>query len=62
MKRASVLRPDVDEALFGTGVLAASTSVAARKINFMVGIPSDTPLLTVDRACRASMACIGLAD
>lgn len=60
LERASVNPADVDETLFGTALLAASTSVAARQINFKVGIPADKPSLTVDRACCSSMTCIGL--
>lgn len=60
LQRAGIEPKDVGESLFGTAILAASTSVAARQINFKVGIPADTPSLTVDRACCSSMTCIGL--
>lgn len=52
---------EVDESFFGSAILSASTSVAARQINFKVGIPADRPSLTVDRACCSSMTCVGLA-
>jgi acetyl-CoA C-acetyltransferase len=61
MARASVQPGEVDETLFGTAILAASTSVAARQINFKVGIPATTPSLTLDRACCSSMTALGLA-
>ncbi|TAK82358.1 MAG: thiolase family protein [Betaproteobacteria bacterium] len=61
MTRAGVQPGDIDETLFGTAILAASTSVAARQINFKVGIPASTPSLTLDRACCSSMTALGLA-
>jgi acetyl-CoA C-acetyltransferase len=61
MARAGVQPGEVDETLFGTAILAASTSVAARQINFKVGIPATTPSLTLDRACCSSMTALGLA-
>jgi acetyl-CoA C-acetyltransferase len=60
LARADVDPSDVDESFFGTAMLAASTSVAARQINVRSGIPATTPSLTVDRACCSSMTCIGL--
>jgi acetyl-CoA C-acetyltransferase len=60
LARADVDPGDVDESIFGTAMLAASTSVAARQINVRSGIPASTPSLTVDRACCSSMTCIGL--
>ena len=57
------IRPEeLSETIFGTAILAASTSVAARQINFKVGIPAETPSLTLDRACCSSMTAIGLAS
>ena len=61
LARSGVSPADIDETLFGTAILAASTSVAARQINFKVGIPAGTPSLTLDRACCSSMTAIGLA-
>ncbi len=61
MARSGVQPADIDETIFGTAILAASTSVAARQINFKVGIPTGTPSLTLDRACCSSMTAIGLA-
>lgn len=61
LERARLSPQDVDETFFGSAILAASTSVAARQVNFKVGIPADKPSLTVDRACCSSMTCIGLA-
>lgn len=61
MARAGVQPGEIDETLFGTAILAASTSVAARQINFKVGIPASTPSLTLDRACCSSMTALGLA-
>lgn len=60
LEKAKVGPEEVDESFFGTALLAASTSVAARQINFKIGIPDDRPSLTVDRACCSSMTCIGL--
>lgn len=60
VQRAGIVPSDVDETFFGTALLAASTSVAARQVNFKVGIPADRPSLTIDRACCSSMTCIGL--
>ena len=60
LNKANLAPQEVDETFFGTALLAASTSVAARQINFKVGIPDDRPSLTVDRACCSSMTCIGL--
>lgn len=55
------LAPDtVDETIFGAAVLSGSTMVAARQINFKVGIPEHTPSLTIDRACCSSMTAVGL--
>lgn len=59
--KAGLAPHEVDETFFGTALLAASTSVAARQINFKIGVPDDRPSLTVDRACCSSMTCIGLA-
>lgn len=61
LQRAKIDPSDVDETFFGSALLAASTSVAARQVNFKVGIPDDRPSLTIDRACCSSMTCIGLA-
>ena len=61
LERAGVRPDDVSETFFGTALLAASTSVAARQVNFKVGIPAETPSLTIDRACCSSMTCVGLA-
>jgi acetyl-CoA C-acetyltransferase len=60
LARADVDPADIDESLFGTAMLAASTSVAARQINVRSGIPARTPSLTIDRACCSSMTCVGL--
>lgn len=60
LERARVDPADVHETFFGTALLAASTSVAARQINVRSGIPADVPSLTVDRACCSSMTSIGL--
>jgi acetyl-CoA C-acetyltransferase len=60
LERSGLLPTDVEESLFGSAILAASTSVAARQINFKVGIPAHVPSMTVDRACCSSMTCIGL--
>ncbi len=60
LARADVDPADIDESLFGTAMLAASTSVAARQINVRSGIPAQTPSLTIDRACCSSMTCVGL--
>jgi len=61
LERAGVEPGEVDETIFGTAILAASTSVAARQINFKLGIPAETPSLTLDRACCSSMTALGLA-
>ncbi len=61
LRRAGVDAAEVDETIFGTAILAASTSVAARQINFKLGIPAETPSLTLDRACCSSMTALGLA-
>ncbi|MCC5859683.1 MAG: thiolase family protein [Ectothiorhodospiraceae bacterium] len=61
LQRATVPPEDVDETFFGSALLVAATSVAARQINFKAGIPASTPSLTIDRACCSSMTCIGLA-
>ena len=58
--RGRLLPSEVEESLFGSAILAACTSVAARQINFKVGIPAHVPSMTVDRACCSSMTCIGL--
>jgi acetyl-CoA C-acetyltransferase len=60
LERSGLLPSDVEESLFGSAILAACTSVAARQINFKVGIPAHVPSMTVDRACCSSMTCIGL--
>ena len=60
MQRAGVKPEDIGETFFGSALLAAGTSVAARQINFKAGIPAETPSLTIDRACCSSMTCIGL--
>lgn len=62
LERARVRPEDVDETVFGTALLAAATMVAARQVNFKAGISSDTPSLTIDRACCSSMTSIGLAS
>lgn len=61
IEHAGLQPADIGESLFGTAILAASTSVAARQINFKAGIPATTPSLTLDRACCSSMTCVGLA-
>jgi acetyl-CoA C-acetyltransferase len=61
LDRAGVKAGDVSETIIGTAMLAAATSVAARQINFKIGLPPDTPSLTLDRACCSSMTAIGLA-
>ncbi len=60
LERAGVKAEDVSETFFGSALLAAGTSVAARQVNFKAGIPAETPSLTIDRACCSSMTCIGL--
>lgn len=60
LEKAGLAPDEVDESFFGTALLAASTSVAARQINFKIGIPDDRPSLTLDRACCSSMTGIGL--
>jgi acetyl-CoA C-acetyltransferase len=60
LNRADVDPADVEESFFGTALLAASTSVAARQVAIRAGVPADKPSLTVDRACCSSMTCIGL--
>jgi acetyl-CoA C-acetyltransferase len=52
--------PAVDELYMGVAVLAGTASVAARQILISSGLPSNTPSLTVDRACCSSMTCLGL--
>ena len=60
LQRMGVKNKDVSETIFGTAMLAAATSVAARQINFKIGLPVETPSLTLDRACCSSMTAIGL--
>jgi acetyl-CoA C-acetyltransferase len=60
LERSGLDPAHVEESLFGSAILAASTSVAARQINFKAGIPAQVPSMTVDRACCSSMTCIGL--
>jgi len=60
LERAGVDPAQVEESFFGTALLAASTSVAARQVAIQAGVPADKPSLTVDRACCSSMTCIGL--
>jgi len=60
LERVGVDPVDVQETFFGTALLAASTSVAARQINVRSGIPPEVPSLTVDRACCSSLTSIGL--
>lgn len=60
LEKCNVAPDAVDETIFGSAILSASTMVAARQINFKVGIPESTPSLTVDRACCSSMTCVGL--
>ena len=60
LQRTGVKNEDVSETIFGTAMLAAATSVAARQINFKIGLPAETPSLTLDRACCSSMTAIGL--
>lgn len=60
LERAGIYPAEVSESIFGSALLAASTSVAARQINFKAGIPAETPSLTLDRACCSAMTAIGL--
>jgi len=62
LDRAGLQAQEVGETIFGTALLAASTMVAARQVNFKASIPASTPSLTIDRACCSSMTCIGLAS
>ena len=62
LARAGLRSDEVSESIFGTAILAASTSVAARQINFKVGLPAATPSLTLDRACCSSITAIALAS
>ena len=62
LDRAGLQAEEVGETIFGTALLAASTMVAARQVNFKAGIPARTPSLTIDRACCSSMTSIGLAS
>ncbi|KAB2912767.1 MAG: thiolase family protein [Hyphomicrobiaceae bacterium] len=61
LDKAGVEPDTVEETIFGTAILSASTMVAARQINLMIGLPEHTPSLTIDRACCSSMTCVGLA-
>jgi acetyl-CoA C-acetyltransferase len=60
LQRSGIRPEEITESIFGSALLAASTSVAARQINFKAGIPADTPSLTLDRACCSAMTTIGL--
>ncbi len=60
LERAGIRPDEVSESIFGSAMLAASTSVAARQINFKAGIPAATPSLTIDRACCSAMTTLGL--
>ena len=62
LKRTGVSAEEVEETYYGTAVLASSTLVVARQIGIKAGLPTNTPSLTVDRACCSSMTAIGLAD
>ena len=61
LRRSGIAPDEIDETYYGSAVLAASTLVAARQINIKAGLPTDTPSLTVDRACCSSMTAIGIA-
>lgn len=61
LDRAGLAPEDVDESVFGSAFLVGSTAVAARQVNFKVGLPARVPSLTIDRACCSSMTAIGLA-
>jgi len=60
IERSKVAPDAIDETIFGAAVLSGSTMVAARQINFKVGVPEHTPSLTIDRACCSSMTAVGL--
>lgn len=60
LDRAGITPEEVGETIFGSAMLAAATSVAARQINFKIGLPDATPSLTIDRACCSAMTAIGL--
>lgn len=60
MDRAGIKPNEVSETIFGTAMLAAATSVAARQINFELGLSDTTASLTIDRACCSAMTAIGL--
>lgn len=60
LERSGVEASAVSETIFGSALLAAGTSVAARQINFHAGLPPETASLTLDRACCSAMTSIGL--
>lgn len=60
LDRTGIAPEEVGETIFGTAMLAAATSVAARQINFKIGLPDATPSLTIDRACCSAMTAIAL--
>lgn len=60
LARSGIDAAEIDETIFGTAILSASTMVAARQINFGIGAREETPSLTIDRACCSSMTAIGL--
>lgn len=61
LAQSGIHATEIDETIFGTAILSASTMVAARQINFKIGAREETPSLTIDRACCSSMTAIGLA-
>ena len=60
LDRGKIAPETVDEVYMGSGVLVGSVMVAARQMLFKVGIPGETPSMTIDRACCSSMTCIGM--
>jgi acetyl-CoA acetyltransferases len=60
LQRSGISPDEVDETFFGTAMLAGGTSVAARQINFKIGLPDHTPSLTLDRACCSGMTSVAL--
>jgi len=61
LKRTGVAPEDLSETIVGSAIMAAATFVVARQINHKVGIPLETPSMTVDRACCSSVTALGLA-
>ena len=60
LQRSGLAPEEIDETFFGSAMLAAGTSVAARQINFKIGLPDHTPSLTLDRACCSGMTSVAL--